>query len=219
MKLGLFFQAGNFIGPEYYSSLRYDYDVTAVYMGVMSHESRGREIDRTGGFWNPEPIENALDFSEWGGDAIRELSKFDYCINGGVGVKITGDVLRAPKKGWINIHPGMLPAFRGSSCPEWAILVGDNVYATAHMMDEGLDTGPVICAERYITDPGWNYHQFRAMLYPDCALVLTQALRRLEAGQEPVPQRGFGVTWPPMPSQILERVKREFFPFHPKVLA
>ena len=222
MKIGLFFQAGNFIGPEYFHALK-GFDVTPVRMGVMSHESQGREIDRTGGLWNPKPIEGVLDFSEWGGDAIRNLAQFDYCINGGVGMKISGDILRAPKGGWINVHPGLLPAFRGSSCPEWAILTGSGVYATAHMMDEGLDTGPIICTERYSIDPEWNYYQFRANLYPHCARVLLRALTKISQAHATLfpatPQVGFGVTWPKMPNQILERVKREFFPFHPSVIA
>lgn len=219
MRIGLFFQGGNFIGPEYFRALRTTaHEIVPVVMGVMSYESRGREIDRTGGLWNPNPIMEAVDFSEWGGDAIRELAQFDYAVNGGVGFKITGDILRAPKRGWINVHPGLLPAFRGSSCPEWAVLVGENVYATAHMMDEGLDTGPIICSERYSFDPEWNYHQFRANLYPHCANVLLRALKLLEGGKAPVEQVGFGVTWPKMPDQILERVKRQFFPFHPSIM-
>ena len=215
MRIALFFQAGNFVGPEYFHALKgAGFDVTPVHMGVMSNESRGREIDRTGGLWNPKPIDYAEDFSEWGGDAIRRLSEFDYAVNGGVGVKLSDDILKATKKGWINVHPGRLPAFRGSSCPEWAVLVGDAVYATAHIMDRGLDTGPVICGVRYDVDPAWNYFQFRANLYPHCARVLVRALEM----PSPVMQQGFAVTWPQMPPQILERVKRQFFPFHPGVM-
>lgn len=219
MRIGLFHQAGNFVGGEYYRALKTtEHEIAPVVMGTMSHESRGRELDRTSGLWSPKPIAYSVDFTEWGGDAIRRLAEFDYAVNGGVGVKITGDILAAPKRGWINVHPGLLPAFRGSSCPEWAVLVGESVYCTAHMMDEGLDTGPIICTERYRVHPEWNYHQFRANLYPHCANVLLQALKHLEANKAPVPQHGFGVTWPKMPDQILERVKRQFFPHHPMAI-
>src|SRR3990167_5823451 len=201
MRIGLFFQAGNFIGPEYFHALKgAGFDVTPVHMGVMSHESRGRELDRTGGLWNPKPIDYAEDFSEWGGDAIRKLSEFDFAVNGGVGLKLADNLLRAPRRGWINVHPGSLPAFRGSSCPEWAILVGDSVYATAHMMDGGLDTGSIIYTERYAVDPAWNYYQFRANLYRHCASVLLKSFWMLPTS---VPQSGFTVTWPQMPPQIL----------------
>src|SRR3990167_1628058 len=143
MRIGLFFQAGNFIGPEYFHALKgAGFDVTPVHMGVMSHESRGRELDRTGGLWNPKPIDYAEDFSELGGDAI---------------------------------------------------------YATAHIMDRGLDTGPVIYAERYFIDPVWNYYQFRTNLYRHCALVLAISLNSLERGVPFIQQTGFAVTWPQMP--------------------
>lgn len=217
MKIALMHQAGNFIGPEYYHALK-DFDVTPITMGVMSNESRGRELDRTGGLWKPEPIPCVLDFTDFEDRAVRELSRYDYAVNGGVGGKLTPDILVAPKNGWINVHPGKLPAFRGSSCPEWAVLVGEDVYATAHIMNQGLDTGPIILSERYDINPDWSYREFRANLYKHCASVLVKALKSVNT-RGVLPQVGFGVTWPPMPPQILDRVKRRFSPYLPGVLA
>ena len=209
MRIGLFFQAGNFVGREYFRVLKNrGYDVTPITMGVMSNESKGREMDRTGGLWTPPPVESSVDFTEWGESYIQAMARFDVCVNGGVGMRITDSILRAPVKGWINIHPGRLPAFRGSSCPEWAYLLVDEVYATAHFMDGGIDTGPVICTERYPIDPAWDYQRFRANLYPFCATVLIKALTLIN--QPPTPQVGFGTTWPRMPEQILDLVKRKF---------
>ena len=34
----------------------------------------------------------------------------------------------------VNIHPGSLPSYRGKNCPEWAVLQGDKVIITAHIM-------------------------------------------------------------------------------------
>lgn len=48
--------------------------------------------------------------------------------------------------GIINTHMGSLPRFKGMDVVEWAILEGklQSVGATTHIMDAGLDTGPVL---------------------------------------------------------------------------
>lgn len=47
-------------------------------------------------------------------------------------------------RGIINIHPGLLPHYRGCTCPEWALLNNDPLGITAHLMDEKYDSGPII---------------------------------------------------------------------------
>jgi len=52
------------------------------------------------------------------------------------------------RTGIINPHMGHLPYYRGMDVVQWPILEGrlDNVGVTAHLMDAGLDTGPVVQA-------------------------------------------------------------------------
>lgn len=50
-----------------------------------------------------------------------------------------------PPFGTINIHDGLLPHYSGFSPVLWALINGEShVGVTAHFMDEGLDTGPII---------------------------------------------------------------------------
>ena len=57
------------------------------------------------------------------------------------------DVLEVPKHGCVNIHPSLLPRHRGPSPVSTAILRGDQVTGTTVMlMDEGMDTGPVLAS-------------------------------------------------------------------------
>lgn len=49
------------------------------------------------------------------------------------------------KFGAINLHPSLLPRYRGRASINWAILRGETeVGLTAHFIDEGLDTGDII---------------------------------------------------------------------------
>ena len=63
-------------------------------------------------------------------------------------------LLDIPTMGCINIHLSLLPRFRGASPIHAALLAGDKVTgATAMLMDEGMDTGPVLMSsETEITD-------------------------------------------------------------------
>jgi formyl transferase-like protein len=60
-----------------------------------------------------------------------------------------GGILRAsflavPEIGVLNAHAGPVPAFRGMSVPEWCVLHDGELGVTVHLMDAGIDTGPVL---------------------------------------------------------------------------
>jgi len=72
------------------------------------------------------------------------LTEFDYAINGGgLGILKT-DIIESPLAGWLNGHPGLLPEYRGLNPVQWAIRNMDRVGATVHLIDEGIDTGPIL---------------------------------------------------------------------------
>jgi methionyl-tRNA formyltransferase len=61
------------------------------------------------------------------------------------GELLSPDVLRAARLGSLNLHFSLLPRWRGASPVQHAILAGDLVTGvTVMLMDEGLDTGPVL---------------------------------------------------------------------------
>jgi methionyl-tRNA formyltransferase len=217
MRTALCFQDGNFVGREYNARL-----VEAgrapdllVAVGRMKPESIAFEIERTGGQWNPPAIApDALDarfespadpaFAGW-----LRAQAVDVAIQGGIGI-LKGETLSAPRIGWLNVHPGKLPQYRGNACPEWAILNGDPVVATAHLIDAGIDTGPVICDAVYDVRPGWSYAEFRAHLYTHCARVLIEALIRLaDTGHAAaMPQDETGACYrPKLPPELLASLR------------
>lgn len=55
------------------------------------------------------------------------------------------ELLRAPKKGCIGMHPTLLPVGRGRASIPWAILKGlPQTGVTMFKLDEGVDTGDII---------------------------------------------------------------------------
>lgn len=74
-----------------------------------------------------------------------------FCI-GGTRI-IPQDILKIPRLGCINIHPALLPKYRGRYSTVHAIFNGDSYTGvTLHRMDSGIDSGPVILQERIAID-------------------------------------------------------------------
>ena len=55
------------------------------------------------------------------------------------------DLLAATEHGWVNLHFSVLPAWRGAAPVQRAVMAGDDITgASTFVIDNGLDTGPVI---------------------------------------------------------------------------
>lgn len=66
------------------------------------------------------------------------------------GRMIPRELLDVPAHGILNVHPSLLPRHRGATPIPAAILAGDaETGVTLIRMDDGLDTGPVVAAERW----------------------------------------------------------------------
>lgn len=80
-------------------------------------------------------------------ETIKELAalKPDVIVVAAFGQILTQSVLDLPQHGCINIHPSLLPKYRGAVPVAASILNGDSFTGVSIMlMDKGLDTGPVI---------------------------------------------------------------------------
>ncbi len=67
----------------------------------------------------------------------------DVAVIGGAGIRRPG-VFDVPRFGTLNLHPGLLPEYRGCSFVCRAILDGAQVGATLHQVDSRIDAGPII---------------------------------------------------------------------------
>jgi len=74
---------------------------------------------------------------------LQELNA-DILVNVAYGLLLPEAVLNIPKFGCINIHPSLLPRFRGAAPIQRAIMAGDIITGVTIMkMDAGLDTGDI----------------------------------------------------------------------------
>lgn len=57
--------------------------------------------------------------------------------------RIPAAALAVPRVGFLNLHPSLLPLYRGPQPLFWQLREGAPTGATVHYMDEGLDTGDI----------------------------------------------------------------------------
>lgn len=105
-------------------------------------------------------------------DTIEEIKKLkpDLIIVAAYGKLLPKKILELPGFGCINVHPSLLPKFRGPSPIQNALLLGEEETGTTIMlMDEGMDTGDIISQKKI------------AIESEDNAETLSQKLLKLSA--------------------------------------
>src|SRR6202000_482521 len=81
-------------------------------------------------------------------ESFRALD-IDAAIVVAYGLRLPKPILDAPSLGCFNLHGSLLPRWRGAAPIQRAIMAGDAETGVMVMrMEEGLDTGPVLMAER-----------------------------------------------------------------------
>jgi len=92
-------------------------------------------------------------------------------------------ILTIPRLGCLNVHPSLLPANRGPDPLFWTFHDGHReTGVTIHMMDEGLDTGPIVAQEKITIPDGITYAQLEAECAALGGKLLAQSLWQLYHG-------------------------------------
>lgn len=134
------------------------------------------------------------------GSARGQLGGFspDVAVSADYGLWLPRWLLALPARGVVNVHPSLLPRFRGPAPVPHSILSGDRVSGVSFMLtDSGWDTGPVIdTLEQAITEDD-TAGSLEARLSSAAAERIAGLLRRFVSGSiEPVPQSGTPVHAP-----------------------
>ena len=96
---------------------------------------------------NFELLKSIRNPKELNSGTIKQLKNLnpDLFVVASYGVIFTGDFLNIPKYGSLNIHPSLLPKYRGPTPVQTAILNGDKkTGVTIIKMDQEVDHGPIL---------------------------------------------------------------------------
>ena len=116
---------------------------------------------------------------------IRRLQP-DAVVSLGFTRRIRSEILDLLPGRCVNLHPALLPAYRGPS-PTWAMIMDGRLSAdggaTLHVVDEGFDTGPIIAAQPAPPDAWRNPIRYALAVAHDVAALLAEDLPRYLAGE------------------------------------
>jgi methionyl-tRNA formyltransferase len=207
------------------------HDIVVVYTRAPRPAGRGQQERRT-------PVHEAADAlglqirtprnlkAEEDAAAFKALD-LDAAVVVSYGHILPKSFLDAPVLGCINIHGSLLPRWRGAAPIHRAILAGDaETGVTIMRMDEGLDTGPMLLAERTpisAGDTAQSVHDRLAELGGKLIVSTLDGLMRRTIDAVPQPEEGVtyahklgkeeGVLDWRRPAAELERKVRAFHPW------
>jgi hypothetical protein len=122
--------------------------------------------------------------------ALIETGPFDQpeaiatvkSLGGDLGILAGGPILRKDllasfRLGVLNAHMGLMPVYRGVNVAEWAALEGGSVGCSVHLIDEGIDTGPLLARRVLDTSDCGGVGALRAMVDEAQLALLAEVLR------------------------------------------
>jgi methionyl-tRNA formyltransferase len=105
--------------------------------------------------WSTEyklPLLQPISLKNW----LPPGSQPDFLLTASYGLFLPEKLLQYPKKGCLNIHPSLLPLYRGPAPVAGAILSDDKYTGVSIMlMDQKMDHGPVLAQAQTEIDHKW----------------------------------------------------------------
>ena len=179
----------------------YGHDVALVYTQPDSPAGRGLKVTHS-------PVKEAaleLGLSVFepvtlkGEDASAKVRGFDpdVVVVAAYARILPESILEIPKYGCLNVHPSLLPRHRGASPIPSAILAGDKFTGVSIMlMDEGMDTGPVLWQERIPIDDNDTTGTLTEKLSELSAELIVDVIPKWAKGEiKPCPQDNSQATY------------------------
>jgi methionyl-tRNA formyltransferase len=121
--------------------------------------------------------------------AAQEL---DLLVLASYGRILPRSLLELPRLGALNVHPSLLPKYRGATPIQTALSDGASETGVSIMlMDEGLDTGDIVVARRVAIEPSEAYGELHDRLAEIGAELLGRTLDLADRGElMGTPQKG-----------------------------
>jgi methionyl-tRNA formyltransferase len=226
-----FLGTSEFAVPALQALVDAGHEVVAVYTRAPKPAGRGQQERKTPVHLLADtlalPVRTPKSLkSDAAAEAFRALD-LDAAVVVSYGHILTRTFLGAPVLGCVNIHGSLLPRWRGAAPIQRAILAGDaETGVTTMLMDEGLDTGPMLLAERTpisSADTAETVHDRLATL--GATLIVSTLDGLVRKSIDPTPQPDEGVTYAHKlgkeegvldwrrPAAELERKVRAFHPW------
>jgi phosphoribosylglycinamide formyltransferase-1 len=158
-------------------------------VAVASDQPSARALERAHAAGVPS---RAFLRSEFGARAERDAAIADWLAAEGVELVVLAGYMAILDEGFVarfpdrilNVHPSLLPAFPGVRAIEQAVDHGVKVFGvTVHLVDEGVDTGPIVLQRALELPDARDPAAVRASLRPIEHELLPRAVALMAAGR------------------------------------
>lgn len=100
------------------------------------------------------------------------------------GKLIPEKVFSLPPLGTINLHPSLLPKYRGAAPVQWALINGEMVSGvTVQMINKDLDAGDIVLQEKFAIDENATAEELYEKVLPLGAELLIKSIELLASGE------------------------------------
>ncbi|WP_243093468.1 methionyl-tRNA formyltransferase [Thermus thalpophilus] len=114
----------------------------------------------------------------------------EVAVTAAYGKILPKEILEVPPYGFLNLHPSLLPKYRGPAPVPWALIRGEKETGVAIMKtEEGVDTGPLYALWRTEIAPDEDAEALARRLRDKGVELLLEVLQNLPH-LTPVPQEG-----------------------------
>ena len=197
----IFMGSGDFAVPALEALVAAGHEIVATYSQPPRQAGRGKRLQ-------PTPLAKRahelgldvrcpgiMDGPEFANELTGIGAEFGILV--AFGTLLPDTVLSAPVGGFLNIHPSLLPRWRGAAPIQRTIMAGDSATGVCVMqMNERFDDGPVLL-RREVPVPGdATYSTLAPVLAVTGAELVVEALANIDR-LEPVPQGTAGRTSAP----------------------
>lgn len=227
----VFFGTPHFVIPVLENLLK-EYSLIGV---VTAPDKKvGREQTLTSSpvkLWASQNTRNTMTIEKFDETIIETLKELtpDLFIVAAYGKIIPLSVLEIPKYGALNIHPSLLPKYRGASPIQAAILNGDKVSGvTIIKMDEKMDHGPVIIQKEIELLETDTFEKLSNRMFEEASELLIKIIPNFITGEITPKEQNhaiasycnlikkndgyFDINKPPS-AEILDRMIRAYYPW------
>ncbi len=174
----------DFVCPTVQSLIDGPHDLVCIYTQPPREKGRHKKLEKTPVHLMAESagieVRHPINFK-----AAEDVQAFDglnldVAIVAAFGMLLPQSVLDAPKFGCINIHPSLLPRWRGPSPIQYAIWQGDAETGVSVMsLEKSMDTGPIIVQERCVIDGVKTFETLNHELWQCGTSLLSECLDNL----------------------------------------
>lgn len=155
--------------------------------------------------YQPNKIRENAEFIE----EIRKLNPDVICVVA-YGKILPKELLEIPKYGCVNVHPSLLPKYRGSTPIQTAIINGDKTTGVTTMyMNEELDSGDIILQEEIEIKENQTAGEVWDILAKIGADLLVETLNKIEDNTAPRKKQGENYTVTKMLDKSMSKIDWE----------